>query len=295
MNSRLVYSFISPETLPSNVSETLTVTAQGPEFHPIFGIALPQFGWVPAPRYLLRRDRILRLLRSLPAGRLLEIGCGAGALIEDLARAGHSCQAIETSPEAVRLANVIHHSKPNVQIRAEAATDWHDSFDYILSFEVLEHIRDDRQALSQWADWLKTGGYMLVSVPAHRRRWNASDVWAGHFRRYEREELKQLLEETGLTTIVIECYGFPLANVIEPIRGWLHRRALMREGPASSEDQARASNTSRSGTQRTYESRFYPLQVSVIGTAIMRLSFAVQSIFIRTELGTGYLALAQKK
>jgi SAM-dependent methyltransferase len=268
---------------------------QGPQFHPHFGVSVPESGWVPAPRYLLRRDRVLRMIRSLPAGRLLEVGCGSGALIEDLTRAGYSCEAIETSPEALRLASAVHKSNPGVRIHAEAQASWRESFDYIFSFEVLEHIKDDHKTLSQWTEWLKSGGYVLISVPAHHRRWNASDVWAGHFRRYERDELEQLLAQAGFNTIAIECYGFPLANIIEPIRGYLHRRALAREGAGSSEDQIRALNTSRSGTQRTYESRFYPLQSSAIGTAIMRLSFALQSLFIRTEFGTGYLALAQKR
>ena len=51
------------------------------EIHPVYGISFPERGWVPAPRYLLRRDRVLRLLARLPVGRLLEIGCGSGALL----------------------------------------------------------------------------------------------------------------------------------------------------------------------------------------------------------------------
>lgn len=272
-----------------------TITPQGPEFHPLFGVSLPQFGWVPAPRYLLRRDRILRMLQSLPAGQLLEVGCGVGALIEDLTRAGHSCQAIETSAEALRLANIVHRSNPNVRIHTGPSADWRESFDYVLSFEVLEHIEDDRAALAQWAEWLKGGGYLLISVPAHHRRWNATDVWAGHFRRYERDELEQLLRLTGLTPIAIECYGFPLANAIEPIRSRMHHRALRHERHGSNNPQDHASHTRRSGTQRGLESRLYPLQSSFIGIVLMRLSFALQSIFVRTELGTGYIALAQKQ
>lgn len=56
--------------------------------HPVFGPVAPELGWVPAPRYLLRRSRVLRLLATVERGRLLEIGCGAGVLCQEVARLG---------------------------------------------------------------------------------------------------------------------------------------------------------------------------------------------------------------
>jgi SAM-dependent methyltransferase len=262
--------------------------------HPVLGPALPDRGWVPAPRYLLRRDRVLRMMRHLPAGQLLEIGGGSGALLDELTRMGHLCQAIETSPEARALAGVMLQAYPNVQVHAAAQETWKGHFDYILTFEVLEHIEDDRAALLNWANWLKPGGHLLMSVPAHQRRWSASDVWAGHYRRYEREQLEELLRACGFEPLQTECYGFPLANMIAPVRNWMYGQDLRRQARAAVAAEDKASNTRRSGTERTVESRFYPLQASLLGTAIMRLNFALQSYFIKTEIGTGYLVLAQR-
>ena len=45
------------------------------------GPAAPDLGWVPAPRYLMRRARILRQLSTIPTGRLLEVGPGAGMIL----------------------------------------------------------------------------------------------------------------------------------------------------------------------------------------------------------------------
>src|SRR3546814_1259154 len=74
------------------------------------GIVAPDAGWVPPIRYLLRRARILELLRKQPVGRLLEVGCGAGALLCDLTRRGYAAQGLETSdkalPVAARLAEI---------------------------------------------------------------------------------------------------------------------------------------------------------------------------------------------
>jgi hypothetical protein len=33
---------------------------------PILGPAVPELGWVPAPRYLMRRARILQLMNKMP-------------------------------------------------------------------------------------------------------------------------------------------------------------------------------------------------------------------------------------
>ena len=38
------------------------------ERHPLYGLAVPEKGWVPALRYALRRDRVLQLAADLPAG-----------------------------------------------------------------------------------------------------------------------------------------------------------------------------------------------------------------------------------
>jgi 2-polyprenyl-3-methyl-5-hydroxy-6-metoxy-1,4-benzoquinol methylase len=50
--------------------------------------------WVPAPRFVLRRDRVLPLTENLPAGRVIEVGCGSGALLREFASRGHECLVI---------------------------------------------------------------------------------------------------------------------------------------------------------------------------------------------------------
>ena len=263
--------------------------------HPTYGLVLPGSGWVPAPSYLLRRDRVLRQLRSLRQGRILEIGCGVGALIDDLVRLGHRCQAIETSPAARALASDLHKKNTDIRVHADGAALQGETFDYVIALEVLEHIEKDRETLLQWARWTKAEGYLLISVPAHRRRWSASDVWAGHFRRYEKNEILAILRDTGFEPVTIECYGFPLANAIEPARARLHERALKRQNQGDASASGQMQNTHRSGTERTFESRLYPLQSSVLGTWIMRLCFVLQNLFVGTELGTGFLVLARKR
>ena len=259
--------------------------------HAVYGPSLPEAGWVPAPSYLLRRRRILAWLKDLPPGRYLEVGCGPGALVYELRARGFDCKALETSPEALEMARQL---PGNIEISRQEESDWVGTFDYLAAFEVLEHIENDRGTLDQWKRWLRPGGRLLISVPAHQRKWNASDVWAGHYRRYEREQLRALLVAAGFEIHRFESYGFPLANLIEPIRARYHARQLTGQPTADGDSVGAKHERSRqSGVSRSLETRLYPLQESVIGVLAMRAAFALQRLFIGTDLGTGYLVLAK--
>jgi SAM-dependent methyltransferase len=265
-----------------------------PSRHPVYGLGAPELGWVPAPRYALRRARILSLLAGTPPGRALEVGCGAGALMADLADLGWLCEALEPAEEARELARRLHRDghpdDPGVRIFPEPRTEWEEAFDLVLSFEVLEHLEDDAGALRQWCRWIRPGGSLMLSVPARQARWTATDDWAGHLRRYERADLLALFATAGLTVVRHECYGFPLSNLTETLRGRYHARLLQRAGGKPDP----AEGTRLSGTDRGFESRLYPLQASLPGVAFFRLCCWLQDRFLGRELGTGYLVLARR-
>jgi SAM-dependent methyltransferase len=258
--------------------------------HPVFGLSAPERGWVPALRYALRRERVLALADRLPRGRLLEVGCGAGALLHDLAERGFACEALETSEEALELARFLNQSRPEVRIHAEPQPGWAESFDVLVSLEVLEHIEDDAAALASWRGWLRPGGHLLLSVPSRPELWNASDVWVGHYRRYGREDLLRLLDRAGFAVAHAECYGYPLSNLAESIRAWLHGRRLRASGVPTA-----AAGTARSGIERGIETRLYPLQASRLGSGLFRACCRVQERYLDRELGTGHLVLAARR
>lgn len=255
------------------------------------GPAAPELGWVPAPRYLMRRARILPQLDALARGRLLEVGPGAGMLLIEAARRGFRCEALELSAEARALAEAaIAQSGQTIPLHADISAEWNQSFDALLAFDVLEHIEHDSDALMQWHNWLAPNGTLLLSVPAHMRMWTAGDDWAGHFRRYERESLLQLLREAGFEPELFECYGFPLTNLSERVGSRTYAKRIHDTG--SEEDRRR--NNDRSGTERGPHLKLYPLLSSVPGKLALRAFFGIQRLFIRTDLGSGYLVKARR-
>lgn len=259
---------------------------------PWFGPAYLEAGWAPAPRYLLRRARILHHMKKMAPGRVLEIGSASGALLSELAEVGFQCTGLETSAEAISLAQQVNVDN-RVCFQTEADSAWGPCFDYVFSFEVLEHIEHDRAALVQWASWLRPGGRMLLSVPAHPRLWNARDVWAGHFRRYRRSDLKEIFQDAGLIIEEIECYGFPLANILELMIAPSYRR-YMKSNRGDRPEIDKAAQTAASGIERTTHVKAFPLYAKAPGSFLMRSMIFVQQLFLKIGFGNGYLVVARK-
>ena len=70
-------------------------------------------------------------------------------------------------------------------------------FDLVVAIEVLEHVEDDKKAISEIARVLKPFGFFLFSVPTRKDLYGEIDQIVGHKRRYEVEELKSLLSDSG--------------------------------------------------------------------------------------------------
>lgn len=256
------------------------------------GPAAPELGWVPAPRYLMRRDRVLRFFGDIRPGRLLEVGSGAGAFLIEMADLGFQCEGLETSSAARDLAQrMAARFEKGIVFHHASAESWQKTFDVVCAFEVLEHIEHDEEALREWVSWLRPGAELILSVPAHMRSWNVRDDWAGHFRRYEKSGLVALLGKAGLVVESCECYGFPLANLIEKISVPLYSGTIIKEAGGARAD--RQMNNDRSGIDRRHELRIYPLMSSFLGRFVLGSLLAVQGLFVDRDLGNGYLVRAR--
>ena len=82
---------------------------------PLLGVVAPEVGWSPAIRYLLRRDRVRRLLSDVTPARLVEVGCGSGALLDELAHGGWDAVGVESSAAALSIAQAIRKASGGMQ------------------------------------------------------------------------------------------------------------------------------------------------------------------------------------
>jgi SAM-dependent methyltransferase len=156
---------------------------------------------------------------GLSAGeRFLDLGCGFGRHAFEAARRGAHVVALDFGAAEVAqvravlagMAEAGELALDEVRVgglRADAlALPFADhSFDRIVAAEVLEHIRDDRQAMGELARVLRPGGTMAVTVPRcgpEIVNWLLSDAYhqveGGHIRIYRRSELVSRLGAAGL-------------------------------------------------------------------------------------------------
>jgi SAM-dependent methyltransferase len=234
-----------------------------------------------APNSWLRYDVVRRML---PAGvtDVLEVGCGQGAFGARLAQRYHYL-GVEPDQASWTVASRRISAAGSGEVRnvpVEALGT--ERFDLVCAFEVLEHIEDDAAAVKEWAARLRAGGWLLLSVPAHQRRYGPWDELVGHFRRYDPETISAVLASCGFAEIEVRQYGFPLGYLLETGRNLIARRRLSTTaGPSVAERTAESGRLLQpSGSARGSVIRW--------GTAPFRL---LQRAF--PDAGTGLVVLAR--
>ncbi|NNU27568.1 methyltransferase domain-containing protein [Isoptericola sediminis] len=183
--------------------------------------------------------------RRLPASgvRVLEVGCGQGAVGVRLAAAGYDYTGVEIDRASAEVADarlagaglpgrVVHGSVESAGLAG--------GFDVLCAFEVLEHLADDAEALASWLPLLRPGGLVLVSTPAWQARFGPMDTAVGHHRRYDPPQMRELLRGAGLTDIGGRLYGMPLGYALEAVRNRVAERRLAADGTTTAERTARS-------------------------------------------------------
>jgi cyclopropane fatty-acyl-phospholipid synthase-like methyltransferase len=137
--------------------------------------------------------------------RVLELGCGIGSLTPLLLREERSVLAIDIDARCIDAHRERVGKHPDLTVRRAAIQelpgDLADTFDSIVSSNVLEHIPDDEESAVVRAacTLLKPGGTTLHWVPACPRLFGSLDRVYGHQRRYTKARLRRLFENAGLS------------------------------------------------------------------------------------------------
>ncbi|HCC48842.1 MAG TPA: methyltransferase type 12 [Elusimicrobia bacterium] len=245
------------------------------------------YNWMPGPAHLCRRHLVLGLIDDLKPQGVLEIGFGGGDLLRILNQKGYSGAGVDFSEAACRHLQDQHEGREfNFKIAAmsEAGLDERgEKFGLVMAFEVLEHIEDDRAALKRWYSLTADGGHLLLSVPAHADAYNDEDRLAGHARRYERADLEAKLAGAGFEVLKFYCYGFPLINLSRKVRMALGGKKVSEAG--SMEERSKEIGQGLV---------FWSLGKYLFNDFLLYPAYLLQRLFLRTDLGDGYLVLAKK-
>jgi len=136
--------------------------------------------------------------------RILIVGCGAGYLVRDLEKFfwKHSLInqvfSMDIDDEALFLTKT--KSTDRVKFVRASVCDMpfeEGYFDLVIMADVLEHVEDEFAAMTEIARALKPKGKLIMTVPAGMELWSYHDEDLGHYCRYSKKKLRQLLDFAG--------------------------------------------------------------------------------------------------
>jgi SAM-dependent methyltransferase len=173
-------------------------------------------------------DWVTRLAANYDRPRVLDLGCGTGYNLDELARRGLTGVGADLSAQAVRFCG---DRGLTMVVQADAAVPpfLDGSFDLILALDVIEHIQDDRMALSAIYRALRPGGRLVVFTPAFQFLWSVQDRVSHHYRRYTAPELRAKLEAAGFSVEKLSYANTLLFPVV-----WLGRLMIKWTGRSES-------------------------------------------------------------
>jgi len=157
---------------------------------------------------LSSHSRLLALLEKRPPSRVLDLGCGSGALAELVRKHGHhvtGVDVIESTGVRDRLDEFVCHD-----LDQGLGDSVRGPFDVVLAADVIEHVRAPTELLASARRVLAADGVLLASVPnfahwyprlrvltgsfAYERR---GILDAGHVRFFTRKSFNRMVREAG--------------------------------------------------------------------------------------------------
>lgn len=138
-------------------------------------------------------------------------------------------------------------------------------FDTVIALNVVEHIHDHGLAVRNAHRLLKRGGRVVILVPAYKWLYNSLDKELGHFRRYTRRRLADLLSDRELRVVHTQYFN------AAAIPGWWVAGSLLKMKEI------------RQGALRWYD-RLVPLFRLTDG--LTRKSFGISVIAVAEKTGS---------
>lgn len=159
--------------------------------------------------------------------RVLEVGCGEGYGTSVLSQGPQDVTGIDIDQQTIDAANQTYGSD-NCRFRlfdGEIIPFSNNEFDVIVSFQVIEHVPDDKQFLSEIWRVLKPGGKFYVATPNREYRlkpgqkpWNIF-----HLREYSADQFARLVSLIFHNYKLYGVYATPEVQRIETDRVYSNR------------------------------------------------------------------------
>jgi len=162
--------------------------------------------------YVGRNNIILSLIDIImndSVERILDYGCGTGELLNNLNIIYPSKEIYGADISELAIDYCSSRGLDTV-INLNIDEPKENYYDLVMCLDVIEHISDDVEFLCKMHKLLRSGGKLLITVPAYDILWSGEDYVSKHFRRYTRKILKNKINNAGFRINKISYYNFLL-------------------------------------------------------------------------------------
>ncbi len=208
-------------------------------------------------------------------------------MLVTLSQLGFYGDGYDFSEDARRIAKKYLNRKGVSNIALLSKLDEKQSYDYIFAFEVIGYLQDLNKELGFLRNLLKQNGKLIISFVKKGATYSSNALGKQTF--FYCTEVEEMLSNTGYRTTKIWNYGYPLANMLSPFLSIflllkLHRQKASREDTTLSVQQSGLFHEN--------------VLMAILGVLINRITIyplaKIQLLFKNTNLGNGYIVLAER-
>lgn len=181
--------------------------------------------WKQVPRFKV----LLPILKIIPKGKLLDVGCATGMFMLIAREIGFEVYGMEASKTAVELGRKTFGLKiVNALSFEELADEFRGPYKVITAFEVIEHVEEPLKFLKGIYDLLEEGGFAIISCPPYfkfentalgyrKYKWWGNDYPPHHLNRFKPWTLFYGSKLAGFKEVVIFTEPLLTGTVLEGI------------------------------------------------------------------------------
>lgn len=184
-----------------------------------------KYWWHVAKRRLVQSA--MNKVTNQADSKLLDAGCGTGAMLEEISSKFRLVYGADGSPESIKFCKKRDLTNVKLVDFEKRLPYQANYFDAIVCLDVLEHVKKDSKLLSEFYRILRAGGKLYLTVPAYQFLWSYWDEILGHQRRYRKSALKLLIKNSHFKIIQSSYfYSFliPVVLIFRPLKSFLKNR-----------------------------------------------------------------------
>ena len=148
---------------------------------------------------------------------ILDVGCGIGYFLEEAKKRGWNVYGTEYTEEALKICNEKGISLNKGKLNPD---NYNFKFDIVTSFEVIEHINNPIEEITNINSILRNEGLFYLTTPNFnsinryylKEKWNVI-VYPEHLTYYTKSTLKKLIQKQGFKTISNKTTGISITRI----------------------------------------------------------------------------------